>query len=510
VNAASLAAAPVPGHALAPGSLASIFGQNLASGALPSTGTTLPTVLNGTSVTIGGVQAPLLYVSPGQVNFQVPTRLSSGFGYADYTQALVTVRTAAGVSDPVSVDLLVTGPGIFSLDGSGCGRGAVVNVRADGTYSVNSPQDSAAPGDYLEIFATGLGAVYDSPSDGSPSPASPGAVLVNAVGVRIGDTGAPSKTYTGRAPGLVGVDQLNVQVPDTVLEGCNLPLLVGEVPVLSQPVLVSVHRGGGACADPPQQSYGQISLQRTIYANTSQPETDRLTASFESSPGKRLEPTAGFQPGQCGAAVSVTPYLGPACAVPGYLSLDVGTLTVQGPGAGPVQASTDVNGGKLVYAATLPAGAIGAGTFTVAVGGSGGVGAFQTSLDVGPPIQITSPFPVGKKLDFITPITVNWTGGDSSELVTVRIIKKGLLSDSYVTCSALGSDGTMTWQPLRVPIPGGNGATEPYAVFSGSGEIQVIVDVGPVASSGSFSASGITLGGSKTWSYEYRFTGLTL
>ena len=69
---------------------------------------------------VDGIAAPLLYVSPGQLNVQLP----------EGTRMVVT--TAAGSSDPVPLDFWENF-GIFTLDGSGCGRGAVLNVAGDGS-----------------------------------------------------------------------------------------------------------------------------------------------------------------------------------------------------------------------------------------------------------------------------------------------------------------------------------------------------------------------------------------
>jgi uncharacterized protein (TIGR03437 family) len=161
VNAASYVAPPTVDHALTGASLATIFGQNLASGTFTAD-PPYPRILGGTIVSFGGVAAPLQYVSPTQINFQVPTTFSTVsvssplssplYGYA---QVPVAVSTGTGTSAPVSVDLNGVSPGIFTQDSSGCGSGAIINVDSQGNTSANSEQNSANPGDYLEIFGTG-------------------------------------------------------------------------------------------------------------------------------------------------------------------------------------------------------------------------------------------------------------------------------------------------------------------------------------------------------------------
>src|SRR5262249_28388332 len=96
VNAASFQPWDQPGHILAPGSIAAIFGQHFATETVEATSVSLPTVLGGTSVIVNGSPAPLFFVSPSQINFQVPSS-------AKQSQTVV-VTTLAGTSDPVTTD----------------------------------------------------------------------------------------------------------------------------------------------------------------------------------------------------------------------------------------------------------------------------------------------------------------------------------------------------------------------------------------------------------------------
>ena len=94
VNAASYSA--VGSHGVAGGLIATIFGTNLATSTQTTTSVPLPTSLGGTTVTVNGVGAPLLYVSPNQINFQVP----SPWLQITPVETGLVVKTAAGVSDP--------------------------------------------------------------------------------------------------------------------------------------------------------------------------------------------------------------------------------------------------------------------------------------------------------------------------------------------------------------------------------------------------------------------------
>ena len=220
-NAATLAPMNVPGHVLAPGSIATIFGQNLASDTALADGYPLPTSLAGASVIVNGVAAPLFYASPTQINFQVP---SSTIPYVykpmAYGHVTVVVDTVAGASDSFTADTLNSSPGIFTLSGTGCGQGAVLTVNSDGTQTVNSPSNSALPGGLAVIFFTGAGLVYNPTPDGSPALADPLSGAKESVACPYFDgEGCSGSGYTVRAPGLVGVDQANVAIPYDVRQG---------------------------------------------------------------------------------------------------------------------------------------------------------------------------------------------------------------------------------------------------------------------------------------------------
>ncbi|HEY1337184.1 MAG TPA: metallophosphoesterase [Bryobacteraceae bacterium] len=188
VNAASFA------NAIAPGALISIFGQGLAPNAITATSLPLGTTMAGTSVTLNGAPLPLVYVSPGQINAQLPLDVD-GPANLRVTTASGTAETAIQISD--------TAPAIF----------------ANGVWHNNGPAVStsapARPGDVLTIYMTGLGAVDGSLSPGSPAPSPPAGPLLNVVApveVEMGDV-AVKPLFAGLTPGFVGLYQVNVVVP---------------------------------------------------------------------------------------------------------------------------------------------------------------------------------------------------------------------------------------------------------------------------------------------------------
>ncbi|HVW84516.1 MAG TPA: IPT/TIG domain-containing protein, partial [Bryobacteraceae bacterium] len=195
VNAASWASPITPGATIA------IFGSNLAA-KMQSASAPLPFALGGTSVTVNGVPAPILFVSPTQINVQVPASIAAPDSSIGAVPVVVT--NSGGSSAPEIAGVTSTAPGFFSADGSGCGSAAALNIRPDGTASVNSPSNSAAPGDYIALFGTGFGLAAQQPSDGAAAMGTP--PLQSVPRLFLDNNPVSSLAWAGLAPTLVGVD----------------------------------------------------------------------------------------------------------------------------------------------------------------------------------------------------------------------------------------------------------------------------------------------------------------
>ncbi len=210
VSNADFASAP------ALGLLVSIFGSGLADGALGDTGVPLPPQLGSTSVVLAGVELPLLYVSNTQVNVAIPFTIQT-----NTSQQLVVLRGNA-VSVPVSLAVFASEPSILSASGSGSGQGLIFNALTGTRADTNSP---AGAGDYLVMYALGLGAVTPNLSIGNGTPSSPYEYAVAPVTVTIG--GIPAKVlFAGLTPGYVGLYQVNVMMPSGVTPGSQVPVTV--------------------------------------------------------------------------------------------------------------------------------------------------------------------------------------------------------------------------------------------------------------------------------------------
>jgi uncharacterized protein (TIGR03437 family) len=230
VNGASLTST-----GLSPGEIFSVFGTALG----PVNGATLEldsngnvsNYLSGIQVDVDGAPAPLLYVGPGQINAVAPYELAGSLGHT------VNVQVFDGVSqqsNTFSVPVVATAPAIFSL---GNGQGAILNQD----NSVNGPSNPAAPGSYIQIYATGEGQTNPPGVDGQiatesaaylPRPVA--AVSVSIGGVRV------TPTYAGAVPqSFAGFFQVNVQIPNGVRAG-NQPVILTVGSASSAPLDVAV------------------------------------------------------------------------------------------------------------------------------------------------------------------------------------------------------------------------------------------------------------------------------
>jgi len=175
---------------LAPGMFASIYGTSLAD-------PTLQVLFNGISI-------PPAYTSAIQINAVIP---DSASGLATFT-----VRNGAG-SHTVNVFVEVAMPAIFTLDGSGTGPAAAINASNNRVVGGNNALHA---GDYVELYATGLGATTNRGgldyANQQPT-------------VTIGGQDCPV-TYAGRAPGYVGLDQINCIVPAGLGVNAAAPVIV--------------------------------------------------------------------------------------------------------------------------------------------------------------------------------------------------------------------------------------------------------------------------------------------
>jgi uncharacterized protein (TIGR03437 family) len=244
VLTASTTAAPVPAAAIngasfdtndpnlvVPGGYVTIYGQRMADGSDQASGGVLPPTLGNTQllfISNGQTQAlPLLFVNKTQINGLIPQNLNVD----DTVQLQVQRDNTTAV--PLSVKVTNLQPGIFTTAQTGQGQGAIL-IAGTGTVAGPGTGPAQMPvtrGQFIEIYATGLGQVTGTnnatpPPDGQPAPASGTLFNTSATAtVTIGGVSAPV-SFAGLAPGFVALYQVNVQVPLTAPTGSTIPVVL--------------------------------------------------------------------------------------------------------------------------------------------------------------------------------------------------------------------------------------------------------------------------------------------
>jgi uncharacterized protein (TIGR03437 family) len=213
--------------AVAPGSLATVFGTGMAASTGGASALPLPTALNNVSVTVGGKLAPLVYVSAGQINFQIPSATALG-------TVNLSVTNAGQVSNVLPFQVAATAPGLIQY---GANHGVIQNQD----YSLNAADNPAASGSTIILYLTGIGATSPAVADGTASPSSPLARPVVSATAAIGGAVA-SLAFIGLTPGNVGLAQANVQVPP--LATGNYIMTIGMNGTVSKSAIVSVKGPG--------------------------------------------------------------------------------------------------------------------------------------------------------------------------------------------------------------------------------------------------------------------------
>jgi uncharacterized protein (TIGR03437 family) len=215
VNNASYAPSPEP---VAPGSIAAVFGDKLNGGSVIHSSDIgpdgkLPTTLGGASARVNNIAAPVFYSTLGQLGIQVP------FELAGESSATIRVTANGAVSQSRTFFLDTYAPGIFTL--SQDGTGTVEALHEDGETLVTT-EEPARPGEMVTIFATGLGPLSPPLETGFPAAqnatTSPVTVLIDGLTAEL--------QFSGAAPGLVGMNQVNFRIPGNTRSSPEIPLVL--------------------------------------------------------------------------------------------------------------------------------------------------------------------------------------------------------------------------------------------------------------------------------------------
>ena len=212
VNAADLT------QPVAPGGLISVFGQNMSPVNAATQETPLPTALAESCLTANGTPVPFLFVSPAQINAQLP--------FTAEGDVTLVLHSPGGISDNFQITVLPAAPSVFRSGTAGpeTGLPTVLRVSNNQLVTLSNPVHR---GDTIVIYTTGLGRTSPQVDTGAAAPANPLAWAAIAPAVDLGGVSL-SVLYAGLTPGEVGVYQINVQVPQWAPLGMSVPLTIAQ------------------------------------------------------------------------------------------------------------------------------------------------------------------------------------------------------------------------------------------------------------------------------------------
>lgn len=208
---------------IAPCSIASIYGSNLALSTESAFTVPLPVTLGRAKVNVNGQPAPLFYVSPGQINFQIPCGLAPGTAQVEVNNGFA--------SGYIGVQVLATAPGVFLYES----KWAAANNQ-DGTQ--HGDENPAMAGSVLTAYFTGQGLLDSWVAEGVPAPSDHLMRPVAQASATVG--GKPVEIlFIGLTPGSVGLAQANIRIPADLAAG-EYPLVLTVGGVQSNAAVVCV------------------------------------------------------------------------------------------------------------------------------------------------------------------------------------------------------------------------------------------------------------------------------
>ena len=437
---------------IAQGSIFIVKGSNLSASGYTPFGPPRPTVSSGVKVTFtpvsgggAGTDAYLVYLYNQSGVNQIACILPSTVAVGSYN---VTV-TNGTVSTPVVAQVVANKIGLFTQDSTGSGLASVQNYISQTVVDLNrlttgvvsgvtiSP---AHPGQAVIAYGTGLGAY--AAGDNTASPAFDFRSTETIVAV-VGGVNIPV-AYAGRA-GYAGEDQINFTLPTNIQTGCAVTLQISVNGKLSAPTSIAIapDANSTACVMP-----GYTTQQLTNFDNGGTYTTGyfSLTQFAMSIPSLGTEKVnsiagafskiTGFQLAsasqgdvsviQSGSCQVIQATISGTTSVSGTVThLDAGTVTINGPAGSSLTnlaltktdnsySLTNIEGFSLPGQTSF---SLPPGTYTLNGAGGNDVGTFNTSITLGSPLTLSSPLP--DTVVRSAGLTVNWSGGNASDLVEI-------------------------------------------------------------------------------------------
>jgi uncharacterized protein (TIGR03437 family) len=207
-----------PGQPFSPGGLIALRGRNLSPVNQVSSTTPLPTALGESCLTVNGVAVPMFFVSPEQINAQLPYQIDGSVA--------MTLRTPGGVSDNLNLTLQPAAPSVFRNGAAGPETRipTIIRTRNNELVTVSNPLHRE---DVISIYLAGMGNTSPAVEAGVPVQMDPVPVPVILPTLRIGNADM-EVLFAGLAPGQIGVYQINARVPSFAPLGFAVPLSISQ------------------------------------------------------------------------------------------------------------------------------------------------------------------------------------------------------------------------------------------------------------------------------------------
>lgn len=462
LNAASFMPNRLPGGAVARGSIFSLFGANLGpvKGVQVSTfplGTSLANVSVSVAQGTTSTSAIPLYVSASQINAIMPSNTPIG-------AVSVRVTYNGAKSNPMTVVVAQTAPGIFSARGTGFGPGIFFNFVSQGNQPINSPTVPAKPGQAITLYGTGLGPV---PSDTvAPTPGN----LPDRAEVFVGGVSAGVQ-YSGRAPCCSGLDQVVFNVPGNAPLGCWVPVAVRSAgTTVGNVTTMAITADGSSCfqSNPPLPfitagNYGAFAAVRaTTHEDLGTKAAIDITADYQTAVVMNVADSAfPFHPllslppaGTC-TTYTVKGDLLRGDTLPGYVTTAMpvplaSSFTLSGPRGMKMLAGL-LTGSPLNYlGAALSNNLISSslflepGSYQFSGTGNGSVGAFSVSLSAPAPLTWMNRDQL-VAINRSQPLPISWSGGAANQTVAIIGFGGDLPTDSTTVFGCLAPSGATSF-----------------------------------------------------------------
>jgi len=221
-------AGPTPSSTVAPGSAISIFGANLADDVKESLASPMPQTLDGVTVSAGGRLLPLYFVSPGQINAQLPADLPLG-------KSSLVVTTPEQAQLTTSFTIAQDAPGLFALTLND--KAYALAFHQDGTLVTEA--SPAKAGELLTLCGTGFGPTTPARPEGLAVPKAPSFVITDPASVQVGTASFPAESAYAMAAA-VGIDVVQFQLGSDAPSGGDFQVTVTINKVVSNTVLLPI------------------------------------------------------------------------------------------------------------------------------------------------------------------------------------------------------------------------------------------------------------------------------